>query len=118
MFVVNTNMQLVPREVLFDVMMNAKPIQLVEAEQSAFHTFEKKAIDEYNKSNYDMDVFIESMLRFMKDNVDDIKYVGQGSSRVVFAMVNGTAFKLAKTKAGIAQNKQEAKVCMDPHMKY
>lgn len=33
-------------------------------------------------------------------------------------MADGTALKLAKTRAGIAQNRQEAKVCMDPSMKY
>lgn len=33
-------------------------------------------------------------------------------------MADGTALKLAKTKAGIAQNRQEAKICMNPTMKY
>ena len=33
-------------------------------------------------------------------------------------MADGTALKLAKTRAGIAQNKQEAKTCMNPLAKY
>jgi hypothetical protein len=37
---------------------------------------------------------------------------------MTFAMADGTALKLAKTNAGIAQNKQEAKVCMNPDKRY
>jgi hypothetical protein len=52
-----------------------------------------------------MEEYSDRMLSFMKRNKNTIKYVGQGSSRLVFAMVDGTALKLAKTEAGIAQNK-------------
>lgn len=38
----------------------------------------------------------------MKQNKDDIRFVGQGSSRIVFAMADGTALKLATSQAGIA----------------
>lgn len=49
-----------------------------------------------------MSTFSDAMLKYMKTNVDSIRYVGQGSSRIVFAMADGTALKLAKTEAGIA----------------
>lgn len=49
-----------------------------------------------------MDIFNNRMLAYMKDNVDAIKFVGQGSSRLVYALADGTALKLAKNKAGIA----------------
>ena len=62
--------------------------------------------------------FANKMIEFMNSNMDKIRYVGQGSSRLVFALADGTALKIAKTHAGIAQNKQEAKVCMDPKLKY
>jgi len=65
-----------------------------------------------------MDMFSNAMLKYLNNNKTDIRYVGQGSSRIVFALADGTALKLAKTKAGIAQNKQEAKTCMNPLMKY
>jgi hypothetical protein len=52
-----------------------------------------------------MEEYSNRMLSFMRSNKDAIKYVGQGSSRLVFAMANGTALKLAKTESGIAQNK-------------
>jgi hypothetical protein len=65
-----------------------------------------------------MEEYSDRMLSFMKRNKDTVKYVGQGSARLVFAMANGTALKLAKTEAGIAQNKQEVKLCMNPMLKY
>jgi len=49
-----------------------------------------------------MDVFSEVMLKYLKSNKRDIRFVGQGSSRLVFALADGTALKLAKTDAGIA----------------
>ena len=114
-------MQLVSREVLFDVMAKKKAITLSqsidEAETSAYKTFCRKATTEYSKSK-DMDVFSEAMLKYLKNNKQDIRFVGQGSSRLVFALADGTALKLAKTDAGIAQNKHEAKICMDPKLKY
>lgn len=111
-------MQLVSREVLFDVMARKHDMSLTEAtSSSAFQTFCKKATKEFNRSRQ-MTAFSDAMLQYMKSNVAQIRFVGQGSSRIVFAMADGTALKLAKTEAGIAQNKQEAKVCMDPKMKY
>ena len=69
----------------------------------------KKASRSYNKANseYDnhevaMSVFSDAMWWFMKDNEDSIRFVGDGSSRTCYALANGTAFKLAKTDAGIA----------------
>ena len=49
-----------------------------------------------------MEAFSSAMLEYMKNNQEDIRFVGQGSSRIVFALADGTALKLAKTKAGIA----------------
>ena len=49
-----------------------------------------------------MTAFSNAMIEFLKQHIDDIKFVGQGSSRMTFAMTDGTALKLAKTNAGIA----------------
>ena len=38
------------------------------------------------------------------------KYIGSGSSRDVFDLENGYVIKVAKNKAGIAQNKAEYKI--------
>lgn len=115
-------MLLVSRKILFDVMKNKNNITLTETE-SQFETLYKHAEIEfkraktYNENDY-MEEYSNRMLSFMKSNKDAIKYVGQGSSRLVFAMTDGTALKLAKTEAGIAQNKQEVKLCMNPMLKY
>ena len=132
-------MQLVSRDILFDVMKNKHSVHLSETDKSSssFQTFCKKANTEYAKAikqakaiddwyNYDkdqmyddaMELFSDIMLKFMKDNKDSIRFVGQGSSRIVFAMADGTALKLAKSIAGIDQNKQESKICMNPKLKY
>lgn len=129
-------MQLVSREVLFDVMKDKKPVEwrqgFNESEMKAFQTFVKKTNDEFRlaKSKHqqfakksknpptEMELFTNAMLRFMNDNKNDVRFVGQGSSRIVFALVDGTALKLAKTLAGIAQNRQEAKTCMNPMVHY
>lgn len=116
-------MQLVSREILFDVMKKKKPISfsnvnaLNESNSSAYDEFCRYATSTYEQST-DMEMFSNAMLNYMKNNKQDIRFIGQGSSRIVFALANGTALKLAKTKAGIAQNKQEAKICMNPLMKY
>lgn len=126
-------MQLVPRKVLFELMVNRRSIsfkqvsriQETDQTQSAYSTFIKITEDIYQDAMKKtgiqavaMDIFDNHMLAYMKDNVDAIKFVGQGSSRLVYALADGTALKLAKNKAGIAQNHQEAKVCMDPEHKY
>ena len=115
-------MQLVSRDVLFDVAKKQHQVQLSESESGMFQEFCRKATNEYAKAsshgNEQMDFFSNAMLRFMKDNVSQIRFVGQGSSRIVYVMANNTALKLAKTEAGIAQNRQEAKICMNPMMKY
>ena len=41
------------------------------------------------------------------------KYIGSGSGRQVFDMENGYVIKVAKNKAGIAQNKAEYKISFD-----
>lgn len=38
------------------------------------------------------------------------KYIGEGSSRQVFDLNNGYVIKVAKNKAGIAQNRMEYKI--------
>lgn len=124
-------MQLVSREILFDIMSKKKTVKLSESETLAFKEFKKKADEEYKKASeryarnqsdkntYDeMAFFTQTMLKFMKENQSQIRYVGKGSSRYVYAMADGTALKIAKSKAGIAQNKQEAKICMNPLIKY
>lgn len=115
-------MLLVSREILFDVMKNKNNITLTENE-SHFESLYRHAEIEFNRAktyneNDYMEEYSNRMLSFMRSNKDAIKYVGQGSSRLVFAMANGTALKLAKTESGIAQNKQEAKLCMNPMVKY
>lgn len=40
------------------------------------------------------------------------KYIGSGSSRKVFDLGNGYVVKVAKNKAGIAQNKMEYKISL------
>lgn len=62
--------------------------------------------------------FYMQLLRFMKLNQDCIQYVNQGSSRIVFALTDGTALKVAKSDAGFGQNKVEVANCMNPKMKY
>ena len=111
-------MQLVTREILFDVMQHKHDVHLAESDNSSmFQEFCKKATTQY-KTSTNMSNFAIEMLEFMKFNKSVIRYVGQGSSRVVFVMGDGTALKLAKTISGIAQNKQEAKICMNPNTKY
>ena len=49
-----------------------------------------------------MDVFSDLMLKYMHRNEEDIKFVGEGSSRIVFIMADGTALKVAYNDAGIS----------------
>ena len=103
---------------MFDIQRNKHQVDLSENEDSsAFKDFCHKASTTY-ASTKSMDIFTDEMLDFMKENVKQIRYVGQGSSRIVFAMADGTALKMAKSMAGQAQNKRETEVCLDPLMKY
>lgn len=52
-------------------------------------------------------VFDQIMLNIMQGYY---KYIGSGSSRYVFDLGNGYVIKIAKNKAGIAQNKSEYKI--------
>ena len=61
-----------------------------------------KANDEYDRHDIAMSVFSDDMYWFMEKNKDIVRYVNKGSSRIVYALANGTAFKLAMTEAGIA----------------
>lgn len=56
----------------------------------------------YDESKGQMNVFNDDMYYFMKDNIENVRYVGEGSSRVVYALADGTALKIAKSDAGIA----------------
>ena len=96
-------MLLVPRDIFFDVMRRKKDIKLNETDSSSlsFKNLCSRATTEF-KENKDMKIYANIMLRYLNDNKDAIRYVGQGSSRMVFAMADGTAIKLAKTPAGIA----------------
>lgn len=44
--------------------------------------------------------------KFLKGN-SMVKYVGAGSSRTAFALAGGKCLKIANSKKGVAQNKQE-----------
>ena len=118
-------MHLVPRKILFELLSNKKPIQLLETENKWFNKVCTTATAQYKKikssnglTDEMMDEFSAIMLDFFNKNTTSIKYVDQGSSRIVFDLCDGTALKMAKTLAGIAQNKQEARVCMNPVYKY
>ena len=119
-------MQLIPREMLFDIMAHKKPVKfkspdsLQEDDENAsvFQTFMTSANRIYNESNGQMDVFNDDIYYFMKENKKNVKYVGEGSSRVVYALVDGTALKVAKTDAGKLQNQVEVRHCMNPVMHY
>lgn len=103
-------MQLVSREVLFDVMSKRHPVKFKlpgsldedETDSSAFRSFMTGANRLYDKNNGDMYYFNDDMFNFMKDNEKNIRYVGEGSSRIVYALADGTALKVAKTDAGVA----------------
>lgn len=45
---------------------------------------------------------------FLERNCPPIEYVGAGSSRVAYALDGGVCLKIAVSKAGVAQNKNEA----------
>ena len=127
-------MQLIPRKMLFDIMSHKHDVvfkqshsidEIDNKDSNAFSSFMKLASSTYNyinsshkKSNDAMQDFYEVMFDFMEQNIDNIRYVSSGSSRTVYALADGTALKLAKSNAGRAQNKQEAKNCMDPIYKY
>jgi len=44
---------------------------------------------------------------YLKKNHKFIRYVDNGSSRTVFALSGGKCLKIAQSKKGVAQNKQE-----------
>lgn len=134
-------MYLVSREVLFDVMSHKRDIsfkpyegqlagkdvlhEVDSVDMSAFNSLVSTAkviYDEAKKAStgakQTMTVFNDTMYYFMKANRDVIRYVDAGSSRTVYALANGTVAKIASTPAGIAQNKQEAKLCMNDNDKY
>jgi hypothetical protein len=51
----------------------------------------------------------------LKINRGYYRYVGSGSGRKVFDLGNGYVIKVAKNKAGIAQNKSEYKISSNDH---
>lgn len=103
-------MQLVSRKVLFDVMSHTRPVRFVDSKSldeadgssSSFRTFMTSANRIYDEHNGEMEGFNLDMFYFMKDNEKNVRYVNEGSSRVVYALADGTALKVAKTQAGIA----------------
>ena len=127
-------MQLVSRKILFDVMAHRKPVvfknpnsldEVDSVDKTAFQTFMKSCKELYDKAEslYDnhtiaMSEFSDMMYKFMKYNKQNIRYVGKGSSRIVYALADGTCLKVAGNPAGQAQNKQEAKICLDSSFKY
>lgn len=87
---------------------------MTETEDSlAYKALNKKADEIYNEqlklsstpTPKDMKLFYAQIKMFLVKNINAIKFVGEGSSRIVFAMADGTAIKLAKSVAGRAQNK-------------
>ena len=57
-------------------------------------------------------VFNEIMLNITRGYY---RYIGSGSGRKVFDLENGYVIKIAKNKAGIAQNKSEYKISSKDH---
>lgn len=74
----------------------------VEGNSSAFKSFMVSANRLYAENNGKMEAFNDDIYYFMKDNKQNIRYVGEGSSRVVYALADGTALKIAMSDAGIA----------------
>ena len=73
-------MQLVSREILFDVMKKKKPISfsnvnaLNESNSSAYDEFCRYATSTYEQST-DMEMFSNTMLNYMKNNKQDIRCI-------------------------------------------
>lgn len=125
-------MLLVPQHILDDVMKRKASISIKvdetdnASQSTAFGIICKKADQEYASttqldayhSKGQLHAFKSKMLGFLKKNKDIVRYVGNGSSRITFAMADGTALKLAFTQSGIQQNKHEAKICMNPELRY
>lgn len=53
-------------------------------------------------------VAVKDYVRNTPEFASVLRFVGQGSSRITFALQDGSALKFAYNSAGIAQNKKEA----------
>ena len=62
-------------------------------------------LKQYKDVKWTYDIFVRDVL----SKYDQIKLVGDGSSRTAFACIGGKCIKVAKFKSGIAQNAQEEK---------
>lgn len=130
-------MYLVSKKILFDVMSHKKDIKFKDvtssqidkldetdnSEQSIFRGFMENAYKIYsfalNSDDIDKMYRWKVMVKqYIADNKDIIRYVDAGSSRMVYALANGTILKIATNKAGQAQNNNEANICMNPLKKY
>lgn len=69
-------------------------------------TFARRHEPDFEKQQY------RHCLRFMRKCKGELKFVGEGSSRVCFCMQGGKCVKVAKNHKGIEQNKQEVKNCV------
>lgn len=116
-------MYLVPRSILFKVMKNKRPVKLLEDDTGRYDYFVKKSTEIYNSiktssSSAKMEEFDDKITSFMRQNLEMVQFVGEGSSRRAFIMVDGTCLKIAFTPAGLAQNKREIQVCLNDKLKY
>lgn len=116
-------MYLVPRSILFKVLKNKRPVKLLEDDTGTYEYFVNKSTEIFKNINVaslseKMKEFDNQITEFMKQNLEMVQYVGQGSSRKAFIMVDGRCLKVAFNPAGLAQNKREINVCLNDMMKY
>jgi hypothetical protein len=76
----------------------------------------KKKMPEFERYIYPEDIGI-AIRRLVEDEYK-LPYLGQGSSRVVYALSTGKVLKIAKTQAGVAQNEAESEVSRNPSTRY
>ena len=75
----------------------------------------KKKMPEFKKSAYSEDIGkqITRLVRYY-----GLPYMGEGSSRIVYALSTGKVLKIATNDKGVAQNEAEYEVSRDPSLKY
>lgn len=76
----------------------------------------KKKMPEFERLQYPES--IGRAIRNLVDNEYKLPYMGEGSSRVVYALSTGKVLKIAINEKGIAQNQAEHEVSRDPSLKY
>jgi len=69
-----------------------------------------------NSINFDQNSTLNDRINKLKNN-KKIRFLGQGSSRTVFAIGSKRVLKLARNATGIAQNRSEVEIFTDPKTK-